>query len=99
METIDVNDDVEIMLQEAHDEEFVYVAPRRVYVERCITCSDKPLWGCKIFGCKPTESCFILCPTCGKRGNDKKPESFVGDPVLAYNLRQALDIPEPLFYT
>lgn len=99
METIDVSDDVEIMLQEDHDREFVPPVRRKVYIERCITCNDRPLWGCKLFGHPPNESCFIICPTCGQRGFGNKPENFTGDPVLAYQLRKALNIPEPPSYS
>lgn len=83
LDTIDVSDDVEAMLQDAHDTEFVYVAPQRVYVERCVTCNDRPLWGCSLWPCSETQSCFILCPSCGQYGFGSKPEGWVPDHDLA----------------
>jgi hypothetical protein len=83
LDTIDISDDVEQMLQDAHDDEFVYVPAQRVYVERCVTCNDVPLWGCALFGCNPTESCFIKCPSCGRYGFTPPAADFVPDHDLA----------------
>lgn len=74
-----ISEATEAMLQEAHDTEFIYNAPRRVWVEACATCDNKPMWGCKIFGCNPAESCFIICPSCGKRGFESAIEGWVPD--------------------
>lgn len=99
METLDISDEVEDMLQDAHDDEFEYVPAKRYYYDRCVTCNDGPLWGCKLFGCSETQSCFIICPSCGQLGFESGPADFVGDEVLAKMLRKALDRPEPVVYT
>lgn len=79
-DVIDISDDVEAQLQELHeDETFVYRAPRRVWVDACATCDDRPLWGCKAFGCNPKESCFLLCPSCGKYGFEPAINGWVPD--------------------
>ena len=97
LDTIDIDEDVEAMLQEAHDEEFTRPA-YRVYVERCGTCQDQPLWGCKAFGCDP-DGCFLLCPECGRLGFTAGPTEWVADHDLAHVLRERLDKPHPIRYT
>lgn len=90
--TIDVSDDVEAALQELHeDETFVYRAPKRVWVDACATCNDRPIWGCKAFGCSETETCFILCPSCGKNGNAPAPEQWSPNWELAALLIERLN--------
>jgi len=92
MDTIDVDDSVEIALQELHDDEtFIYRAPRLAWTEPCVTCKGFPLWGCKLFGCaEGSDTCFIMCPSCGKKGFAECPTEFNPDHALGALLLQKM---------
>lgn len=90
METLDVSLETEMQLQADHDDDFVYRAAQRVYVEKCGTCAGFPLWGCKVFGHTEGESCFIKCPACGRYGFTPPHDNFVPDHDLAALLREKM---------
>ena len=82
LEPVDVSPYVEAMLQDSHDAIFEWT-PYARQIDPCVTCKDKPLWGCALWPCSETQSCFILCPTCGQYGFGEKPSEWVPDNDLA----------------
>lgn len=58
-------------------------------MEKCGTCKNQPMWGCNLFGCDDGQTCFIICPECGKEGFSPAPEQFNPDMELAALLTEA----------